>query len=151
YGSSTQSWSAGSGWGATPVGGVISNLNPLTAYHYRLVASNAAGTSYGADAQFTTTAGSPLVRTEPRTNRILKGAALHGTVNPQGDNTYYQFEYGPTASYGTSVPLPSEFVGSGVQPVALSRSISSLHSETTYHYRIMAANGKGISYGGDTA
>jgi len=56
YGSKTQSNNAGSGAAPVAVSQLISSLTPSTAYHYRLVASNNAGTSRGADATFTTPA-----------------------------------------------------------------------------------------------
>jgi hypothetical protein len=45
YGSWTSSRSAGSATGAQPVSITVSNLTPGTTYHFRLIASNSAGTS----------------------------------------------------------------------------------------------------------
>lgn len=49
YGLSTPCTSAPTGSVAVPVAAVLSGLTPETTYHYRLVASSAAGTSTGAD------------------------------------------------------------------------------------------------------
>jgi alpha-tubulin suppressor-like RCC1 family protein len=46
--------SAGSGTAVQPVSQPLSGLAPNTVYHYRLVATNAQGTAYGADASFST-------------------------------------------------------------------------------------------------
>jgi hypothetical protein len=54
YGTRTASKSAGSGFGAQNVTAAISGLKPSTTYQYRLVASNDAGTSRGANASFAT-------------------------------------------------------------------------------------------------
>jgi len=48
--------SAGSGIPAVSVSQAIGELLPATTYHYRLVGSNASGTSFGEDMTFTTTA-----------------------------------------------------------------------------------------------
>jgi hypothetical protein len=54
---STASEPAGSGGAARDVSAAVSGLAPSTTYRFRLVASNAAGSSQGAAAEFTTTAG----------------------------------------------------------------------------------------------
>ena len=64
YGTSTSygaSWptvgvQAGQFVGGQPVTIYLQNLQPTTTYHYRLLATNPAGTVYGADQTFTTTA-----------------------------------------------------------------------------------------------
>ena len=59
YGSFTSVVSAGSGNSGVSVHVVISGLTTVATYHYRIVATNAAGTNYGSDKEFTTSAGSP--------------------------------------------------------------------------------------------
>ena len=49
YGAKTSSKSGGSAFGAKAVSASISGLRPSTTYHYRLVATNDAGTTRGAD------------------------------------------------------------------------------------------------------
>ncbi len=56
YGQSTAVTDAGSGDATLPVSATLSGLDPETAYHYRLVATSANGTSVGADKTFVTTA-----------------------------------------------------------------------------------------------
>jgi hypothetical protein len=67
YGSSAPSpdASAGSGTSATPVSTGLSGLAAGTTYHYRLVAANAAGTSYSADKTFTTASPPAVSLTDP--------------------------------------------------------------------------------------
>jgi streptogramin lyase len=60
YGSSTATFSAGSGASAQSVTAFISGLEPATTYHFRVVATNAAGTTLGADRTFTTVAPAPF-------------------------------------------------------------------------------------------
>jgi hypothetical protein len=54
YGSVTPSTSAGAANGAAAVTAPLSGLSPGTTYHYRVVATNSQGSSYSADATFTT-------------------------------------------------------------------------------------------------
>jgi hypothetical protein len=56
YGSQTVISAAGSGTSASPVRLAIEGLQPITVYHYRLVAVNASGVDTGADNEFKTTA-----------------------------------------------------------------------------------------------
>ena len=61
YGSETSAAGAGAGGTAQNVSAVLSGLLSGTTYHYRLVATNASGTSTGADATFTTSQGGPTM------------------------------------------------------------------------------------------
>src|SRR5262249_22944206 len=79
----------------------------------------------------------PIVTTEAATSITETGATLKGQVNPHGYATTYQFEYGETTSYGTKVPVTAESVGSGKANVAVSKAISGLKGNTTYHYRVL--------------
>jgi hypothetical protein len=56
YGSKTASKSAGSGTAATGVSAAITGLKAGTTYHYRLVGTSSAGTTFGSDVTFTTVA-----------------------------------------------------------------------------------------------
>jgi hypothetical protein len=90
----------------------------------------------------------PVVTTEPGTGVSTEGATLNGAVNPQGISTTYQFEYGTTTSYGSSTP-ESGSIGNGTSSVAVSRAINGLAPGTTYHFRVVATNLEGTSYGQD--
>lgn len=125
----------------------LTGLSPGTTYHYRIVATNAGGTTYGNDYTFTTR--HVEVLTEAATEVTAKGAWLHGTVMPQGFDTHYRFEYGKTTSYGSLAPSSAVDIGSGIKPVAVSQSISGLSSGTTYHFRIRASAGGETVYGKD--
>lgn len=58
FGSATAARSAGAGLAARPVSSIVSGLRPGRIYYYRLVASNAAGTTDGARRTFRTPAAS---------------------------------------------------------------------------------------------
>ena len=81
YGSQTASVSAGSGQGNVHVSRTLVALNPATSYHYRVVAMNSAGTTYGADVSFNTSA-APVVVTGGATD-LAASSYLNGMVNPR--------------------------------------------------------------------
>jgi hypothetical protein len=91
----------------------------------------------------------PTVTTGSATEVTPTTATLNATVNPSGGEvSECEFEYGTTEAYGSFAecsPLP----GSGSSPVAVSASLSPLTAETTYHFRILATNKAGMSYGAD--
>jgi len=72
---------------------------------------------------------------------------LTGSVDPEGSATVFSFQYGVTSAYGTSSAVSS--AGSGSSANAVTASIDGLEPATTYHYRIVASNGSGTTYGGD--
>jgi DNA-binding beta-propeller fold protein YncE/phosphodiesterase/alkaline phosphatase D-like protein len=148
YGSSTQSWAAGSGFGASAVSGTISGLQPVTTYQYRLVAGNTTGgVSFGFNRSFTTTAAPPIATTEAAEVKRQE-ATLKGNVNPQGASTTYRFEYGLTTAYGKSIPTSDAFAGTGISGVPVSQKLSGLE-DATYHYRVVGINSKGTTFGAD--
>jgi phospholipase C len=76
-------------------------------------------------------------------------AKLNATVNPDGAPVSgCRFEYGKSISYGASAPCAS-LPGSGSAPVAVSAALTGLSANTSYHYRILATNAAGTSYGPD--
>ncbi len=79
--------------------------------------------------------------TEAATGVSNSAATLHGSINPEGKETHYKFEYGTTTSYGSVVPASEPSIGSGLSGVEVSQAISGLSSSTTYHYRLVANRG----------
>ena len=126
----------------------ISGLAASTRYHFRIVATNSSGTVYGADRTFTTlsTTGPPVVITNAATNVTNSSATLNGTVDPHGLTTSVHFQYGITTSYGSTTPSQSK-TGNTYQNA--SANITGLSGSTRYHFRIVATNGAGTTYGSD--
>ena len=86
----------------------------------------------------------PTATTGTATNLGTTGATLNGTINPNNASTAVTFEYGLTTSYGTSVTADQSPV-TGSSATAVSKTISGLSANTTYHYRV-----KGVNTGGTT-
>ena len=126
----------------------IGGLAASTTYHFRIVATNSAGTRYGADRIFTTLSptGPPVVITNPATLVTSFSATLNGSVDPHGLTTNVHFQYGTTTSYGHTTANQTK-TGNAYQNVAA--NISGLSASTTYHFKIVATNSAGTRYGTD--
>jgi hypothetical protein len=143
YGTKSAVKSIGSGRAAVNVAIGVSGLATGTVYHFRVVAANSVGGNGGSDVTFTTT-GQPVVRTGPATGVSSNGATLTGTVDPNGHAASWYFQYGPTASYGLQTPTRSASSG-GAR--AVSEAITGLTAGKPYHFRVVATNSVGPSYG----
>ena len=126
----------------------ISGLSASTAYHFRIVATNSAATTFGSDKTFTTLSvtGAPVVTTDPASLIASFSAALNGSLDPHGLTTSVHFQYGTTTSYGLTTAPQSQ---SGNTYRNISANISSLTASTTYHFRIVASNSAGTTMGSD--
>ena len=89
-----------------------------------------------------------VATTTEATNQYETQAALNGTVNPNGQEAKYFFQYGTSTSYGSSTAEGS--TGSGSTPVPETATITGLQTGITYHYRVAAKTGGHISYGQDS-
>jgi hypothetical protein len=130
------------GGSAVAVHAGLSGLQPDTTYYYRLRASNANGTNPGetSPVQSFTTPG-PGILEESASLVTPVSATLNATIDPNGVLTTYYFEYGPSASYGTTVPVPpGAEVGSGDSGVGVDVPLQGLAVDTTYHYRAVAVS-----------
>jgi hypothetical protein len=94
-------------------------------------------------------ASAPTIDSESVKNVEVTVASLHAKINPNESATTYHFEYGPTTSYGTSVPIPDSHIGSGFEDVAVSQFLSGLQAGASYHYRVVATNTEGSIDGSD--
>lgn len=92
-------------------------------------------------------AAKPTVITGAATENNSHSATLHGTIDPSGLETTYQFEYGTTIGYGSKSPeLPKSI---GTSHVEIINGIKGLEPETTYHFRLVATNADGTTAGED--
>jgi hypothetical protein len=89
----------------------------------------------------------PTVATGGARQVTYNSAALDGSVNPNGANTSYYFQYGLTRTYGGQSAIAD--AGAGTHAVKVSQAIAGLAPLTLYHYRLVAVNGSGASLGKD--
>ena len=144
YGSRTSNQNAGSGTGNAAVSASLAPLAAGTTYHYRVVATNAGGTSQGADGIFTTPS-APAAATGAATSITVSSATLAGTVDPNGRATTWYFEYGTSTSYGSKTAERS--AGSGSNAVGVSAPVSGLTPGRTYNFRLVATSDGGTARG----
>lgn len=95
------------------------------------------------------TAPPPAVVTGLTANTNTTSGTLFGTVNPNGLDTTFHFDYGPTVSYGSKTPSVEPHAGWGNSPISVGGPLSNLTPNTVYHYRLVATNESGTSYGAD--
>lgn len=122
----------------------LTDLEPNTTYHYRLVASYNTGLPVlGEDKTFTTLAdgSAPSVTTYDADQITATSARLNCSINPNGILTRYRFEYGTTSSCDDYTDI--EKVGSGTSAVSKSMTITGLRPNTHYYFRATAYNDKG--------
>jgi hypothetical protein len=85
YGSRTAAANAGAGTKNVSVSAAIGSLQPNTTYHYRIAATNASGTTFGADRRFTTSKASTItLAASPGTIVFGQATTLSGRVLPPG-------------------------------------------------------------------
>ncbi|MGA8363232.1 MAG: fibronectin type III domain-containing protein [Solirubrobacteraceae bacterium] len=89
----------------------------------------------------------PAVTTEAATSIEYRQANLNGSVNPNGPDAHYYFQYGTTTGYG-SATLEGD-AGYGDSNTGESATITGLKPGTTYHYRLVANSWVGTTDGPD--
>src|SRR4051794_31700936 len=102
YGLQTDAVTLPAGTDVQAVSRILTGLRQGTTYHYRLIATNSAGTTVGADQTFTTsvspspppTSPPPTASTRSATGIGATRATVRGGVNPRGAQTTYYFEFG---------------------------------------------------------
>ena len=71
----------------------VKSLKAATTYHYRLVAQNSSGRSFGADRSFSTV-GPPSVQTQSAQSVGPDVGAVTGSLDTRGRSTTWWFDYG---------------------------------------------------------
>lgn len=88
----------------------------------------------------------PIASTLPASAITTSTATLNGTVNPNGQETTWHFEYGLSPSALTN-STPTVSAGTGNTSQNVSADISGLTAGTSYFYRLVAQNIGGVTNG----
>lgn len=130
--------------------GSATGLTPATTYHYRAKITNSIGTTYGADATFTTSALSLSAVTGNATQIRTTSATITGAFQNNADTSTLSFEWGLDTNYGTLMPAaPATASASNGASTNASAALSGLLPDTIYHYRLVNANPNGNTFGAD--
>jgi hypothetical protein len=144
--------SAGGANFATPSRRHLFSFNPVAATGFRIRTDSGSTSSANTiclDEIELYGPGIPAVTTLAASGVTATGATLNGTVNPGNGVTTAYFQYGLDASYG-SFSATNTLVATNVT-LSDSNLITDLFPGTTYHFRLVATNRAGASYGADQA
>lgn len=100
----------------------------------------------GAGAATPTAPTRPVVKTGAASAVTYQSANLTGAIDPGGQPTTYFFQFGTTTHYGSQGPLVST---SDHRVIAAKSLAAGLLPETTYHFRLVAINALGATFGAD--
>src|SRR3569623_1555465 len=100
----------------------------------------------------TSPASAPTATTGAASSISATGATLNGTVNDNGASTTVTFDYGTTTGYGTNVAATTGgTVAAGSGSTAVSKTLTGLTCNTTYHFRVKGVNSAGTTNGSDAS
>jgi hypothetical protein len=92
----------------------------------------------------------PIATTGSATGVTPTEESVTGTVDPQGTDTRYHFEFGTSTAYGSTAPSTDAEAGSGSSEQAAAAILAELQPNKAYHYRIVATDAEGDRvYGAD--
>lgn len=142
--------SIGEGSSPVTVEADLTGLSPALEYEVRLTLGNSKGASAtSAPVSFTTLTAAPHAYSAGAAPRTETTARLNGWVNPRNSPTSYYFEFGTDAGYGTVLPATPVPVGEGEEQIPASAEVAGLQPGATYHFRLVAENPTGATYGED--
>ncbi len=145
YGNTTTTTSAGSGSGSIAVSAGLTSLTSGVTYHFRIVATNADGTSTGSDLTFAP--GLASVTTTAASSVTMTSATSGGNVITDGGSAVIARGvcWATTANPVATGNHTTDGNGTGI----FTSNITGLSSNTTYHVRAYATNAGGTVYGAD--
>ncbi len=148
YGASTAGKALNGGFEDQTASAPLSELQPDTLYHFRIVVTSGAGETVGSDETFTSLSAVPI-DSESVSSLTSESARLAAELNPLGQATEYNFEYGSSMAYGARAPEPDASAGSGTGDITKTLVVEGLQPSTTYHFRVVAHNRFGTTDGPD--
>ncbi|HMF41847.1 MAG TPA: hypothetical protein VKQ32_14315 [Polyangia bacterium] len=144
----------GSGTAVVAFSQNVTGLSGGVTYYFCAIASNSAGTSFGAVLNFRVDTPAPIVSTEAATAVTATTATVNGSANPNGTDTTGWFRYDtsmPAAcndSFGTRAPASGGTdLGTGTTAAPFMAALTGLEPNQTYYYCAIASNTGGAAFG----
>jgi hypothetical protein len=130
---------------AGAVSAAVTGLTPNTTYHFKLVSNG----DDGGDKTFRSAPNpTPPGVADQRSSAVTTGTAhLSASLDPNGAETTYYFQYGRSTSYGTRTKRIT--VPAGAEPITVEADLTGLRPYTRYHWRLFARNAAGNAGGRD--
>jgi uncharacterized protein (TIGR02145 family) len=123
----------------------ITGLDPGTKYYVRAYATSSAGTTYGTENNFTTSAVVPTLTTVPITNITSTTASSGGAITNSGGAPVIGKGVCWKTSSGPTITDPK--TDDGIGTVSYVSSLTSLSQGTKYYVKAYATNSAGTGYG----
>lgn len=134
--------SNGTGTGSFTSG--LANLAPGTTYYVRAYATNSAGTAYGSERSFTTSAAAPTVTATATSSLTSTSASVGGNITSSGSTSISA--RGIVWNTTGNPTISDHNVNSGAGTGSFTSSLTGLSPGTTYYYRAYATNSGGTGY-----
>ena len=129
----------------------VTGLQPSREYMFCLDATDVHGTALGEPVSFTTEAAAPAIDAESATGVTQTDARLGAQINPENQETSWQFKVGASTSYtpGTFPLTPGILTGFGDQEASIDLAHEGLvlQANTEYHYEAIATDATGSTEG----
>jgi hypothetical protein len=138
---------------ALPFASQASTSNPATASTETTATETTATTTTTTTKTTTTTPKpapkppAPVVSSGYVEHVTASSALLKARINPEGLETEYYFQYGPTTAYGSQTPPAA--AGNGTQAGTVVETVAGLEPYTTYHFRLLASSSVGTTVSTD--
>jgi Fibronectin type III domain len=144
YGSETSTGDAGAGSSPVPVTATVTGLTPGTTYNFRVIATNAAGTTVGPNQVATTSGPVPTAQTTDAIMTAARSALLSGVVGTRGVTGSVHFAWGRSATALSSRTRARRVTGDRVTVRAALRKLT---PNRRYHYRLVVESPGGRAEG----
>jgi hypothetical protein len=141
----------GSGNAPVSVHANVSSLSDGSEYHFRLAGKGSLGIGNGADQAFITLG--PIFRAQPSVSSATETTAtLKATIDPNGNETVYFFEYVSQADFevggfsgAAKVPVGGGTIVAGTVGIEVEQTAAGLSPGTAYRIRVTAQNTGGAA------